>query len=64
MFYIYIIYSPSSDKYYVDFLNSPQRRSIEHNTGVVTKKMFECRCDRATSYTGRTIYQEAKEEDE
>ncbi len=32
MFYIYIIYSPSSDKYYVGYSIDPQRRWIEHNT--------------------------------
>ena len=32
MFYIYIIYSSSSDKYYVGYSNDPQRRLIEHNT--------------------------------
>ena len=32
MFYIYIIYSPSSDKYYVGYSTEPKRRLIEHNT--------------------------------
>ena len=32
MFYIYIIYSPSADKYYVGYSNDPARRLIEHNT--------------------------------
>jgi putative endonuclease len=32
MFYIYIIYSPTSDKYYVGYSNDPHRRLIEHNT--------------------------------
>ncbi len=32
MFYIYILYSPSSDKYYVGYSNDYQRRLIEHNT--------------------------------
>ncbi len=31
MFYIYIIYSPSSDLYYVGYSNDPKRRLIEHN---------------------------------
>ena len=32
MFYIYIIYSPAADKYYVGYSSDPQRRLIEHNT--------------------------------
>jgi putative endonuclease len=32
MFYIYILYSPSSDKYYLGFSNDPNRRLVEHNT--------------------------------
>jgi putative endonuclease len=32
MFYIYIIYSPSSDKYYVGYSNDPHRRLGDHNT--------------------------------
>ena len=32
MFYIYIIYSVSSDKYYVGHSDKPSRRLIEHNT--------------------------------
>ena len=32
MFYIYIIYSVSSDKYYVGHSDNPSRRLIEHNT--------------------------------
>ena len=31
MFYIYIIYSASSDVFYVGYSNDPQRRLIEHN---------------------------------
>ena len=32
MFYIYIIYSESADRYYVGHTNDPERRLIEHNT--------------------------------
>jgi putative endonuclease len=32
MFYIYIIYSESADKYYIGHSNDPERRLIEHNT--------------------------------
>jgi len=31
MFYIYIIYSASSDKYYVGYSSDPNRRLVEHN---------------------------------
>ncbi|MEP6845511.1 MAG: GIY-YIG nuclease family protein [Panacibacter sp.] len=32
MYYIYIIYSASADKYYLGYSNDPQRRLTEHNT--------------------------------
>ena len=32
MFYIYIIYSESADRYYIGHTNDPERRLIEHNT--------------------------------
>jgi putative endonuclease len=32
MFYIYIIYSKSADKYYIGHTNDPERRLVEHNT--------------------------------
>ena len=32
MYYIYILYSGSSDKYYVGYTDDPARRVIEHNT--------------------------------
>ncbi len=31
MFYIYIIYSATSDKYYVGYSIDPERRLVEHN---------------------------------
>ena len=33
MYYTYIIYSPSADKYYVGSTADLERRSLEHNTG-------------------------------
>ncbi len=32
MFYIYILYSKTADKYYVGHSDDPDRRLIEHNT--------------------------------
>jgi len=32
MFYIYILYSESANKYYIGYTNDPIRRLIEHNT--------------------------------
>jgi len=32
MFYIYILYSESADRYYVGHTNDPERRLTEHNT--------------------------------
>ncbi|MBA3970542.1 MAG: GIY-YIG nuclease family protein [Bacteroidetes bacterium] len=32
MFYIYVLYSPSSDIHYVGYSEDPYRRLIEHNT--------------------------------
>ena len=32
MFYIYILYSQCSNRYYVGHTNDPERRLIEHNT--------------------------------
>ena len=32
MFYIYILYSSSADKYYVGYSHNPSKRLIEHNT--------------------------------
>ena len=32
MYYIYILYSESSDRFYVGHSNDPHRRLIEHNT--------------------------------
>lgn len=31
MFYIYILYSETFDKYYVGYTDNPQKRLIEHN---------------------------------
>ena len=32
MYFIYILYSESSDQYYLGYSNDPHRRLIEHNT--------------------------------
>src|SRR5258705_9643575 len=32
MYYIYIIYSKTSDKFYIGYSDNPQRRVVEHNT--------------------------------
>ena len=53
MFYIYIIYSPSSDIYYLGYSKDPARRLIEHNSKLfdtytskhrpwLLKAYFEC----------------------
>jgi putative endonuclease len=53
MYYIYIIYSDSSNLYYVEYTNDPKRRLIEHNTNPhnsftskhrpwVMRALFEC----------------------
>jgi putative endonuclease len=36
MFYIYIIYSTTSDKYYVGYSSDPWKRLMEHNTSLKT----------------------------
>ena len=36
MFYIYILYSSSSDKYYVGYTENPSKRLIEHNNSTNT----------------------------
>jgi putative endonuclease len=53
VFYIYILYSISSDKYYVGYTNDFRRRLLEHNTSErdtytskhrpwLIKAVFEC----------------------
>jgi putative endonuclease len=32
VFYIYVLFSPSFDKYYIGYSDDPERRLIEHNT--------------------------------
>ncbi len=32
MYFIYFLYSPSFDKYYIGYSEDPQRRLIQHNT--------------------------------
>ena len=36
MFYLYILYSASSNKYYVGYTNNPERRLHEHNNSEFT----------------------------
>ena len=56
MFFIYILYSASSDKYYTGYTNNYQRRTEEHNTSEtltytskgrpwILKAVFECSTD-------------------
>ena len=53
MFYIYIIYSASADRFYVGYSSDPYRRLLEHNTTSldtytsrrrpwIMKAIFEC----------------------
>jgi putative endonuclease len=55
MYYIYILYSPGSNRFYVGYSDNPQRRLIEHNTKSfntytskrrpwILKAVFECGC--------------------
>ena len=32
MYYIYILYSPGSDRYYIGYTDNPRRRLEEHNS--------------------------------
>ena len=32
MYFVYILYSTKSDKYYIGYTDDPERRLIEHNT--------------------------------
>ncbi len=41
MFYVYIIYSDSADKYYVGYTTDLEKRLIEHNSGI---SKFTSRC--------------------
>ncbi|MEN6355361.1 MAG: GIY-YIG nuclease family protein, partial [Bacteroidales bacterium] len=43
MFYIYILYSESADKYYVGHTNDPSRRLEEHNTAIKNSFTFKFR---------------------
>jgi putative endonuclease len=38
MFYIYILYSKNSDRYYIGHTNNIDRRLFEHNNPVISKK--------------------------
>jgi hypothetical protein len=37
MFYVYILYSESADRYYIGHTNDPERRLVEHNTSELGK---------------------------
>lgn len=43
MFYIYIIYPESADKYYIGHTNDPDRRLEEHNTVLKNSYTFKYR---------------------
>ena len=43
MFYIYIIYSESADKYYIGHTNEPNRRLEEHNNVIKNSYTFRYR---------------------
>ncbi len=60
MFYLYILYSVTADKYYVGYTNDFKRRLFEHNTSEritytskyrpwVIKAVFTCGEDEATA---------------
>jgi predicted GIY-YIG superfamily endonuclease len=35
-YYVYVIYSPGSDKYYTGYTSDPESRLMEHNLGATT----------------------------
>ncbi len=35
-YYVYIIYSPSRNKYYIGYSQNPEERLMEHNSGATT----------------------------
>ena len=43
MFYIYIIYSESADRYYIGHTNDPARRLEQHNTVIKNSYTFKFR---------------------
>jgi putative endonuclease len=43
MFYIYIIYSESADRYYIDHTDDPARRLEQHNTVIKNSYTFKFR---------------------
>ena len=34
MFFVYILYSKKIDRYYVGYTSDPEKRLLEHNTGI------------------------------
>lgn len=60
MYYIYIVYSASSDKYYIGYTSNPDKRLEEHNTVSfdtytnkyrpwIRKALFECGTEKANA---------------
>jgi putative endonuclease len=43
MFYVYIIYSESADRYYIGHTNEPERRLEEHNNVIKNTYTFKYR---------------------
>ena len=43
MFYVYILYSKSADRYYIGHTNDPDRRLEEHNTLIKNSYTFKYR---------------------
>jgi len=52
MYYIYIIYSDTADKFYVGYSDNPQRRLIEHNT-----KPFNTYTSKYRPWILKTVFQ-------
>jgi putative endonuclease len=72
MFYVYILYSPSSDKYYVGHTDDMERRLHEHNNpekeGTFTSKhrpwrseaVFQCSPDRSDAMKAERFIKKQK----
>jgi putative endonuclease len=71
MYFIYILYSQSSDKYYVGYSSDPQRRLLEHNTKPfntytsksrpwVLKAVFNCGDEKAVAMKFETYIKKQK----
>jgi putative endonuclease len=73
MFYLYIIYSASANKYYVGHSVDPWKRLIEHNTSPLQailrntvpgclKAVFQCGTTKAEAMQIEKICQKTKEQ--